>query len=633
VRTAYIAFLKQHFVNNKILVFLFLLLLFLFIYAYVDIFQQQAFVQIDIDSNITTNFKIYWAGKTEGYSENRSSAVRINRAKKKYTFSIGDLGSIEKLRIDPADNLQKAARIVIKSILIKQNGYTPISFSTGAEFKRLIPSHHIKTIRNRLNNLLIVTSGSDPQLEVYLNRNVKKHDYPIEIIRLLFVFILLAGFWVFVGNVGENYNYVPYFMVFIFALILIMASISRGNSHPDEYVHVRAGAYYEDHWLPPKVGDPEIDNTYSVYGVSRLYKNEIVYFFAGKFSKILCFLPLGNKYFRFRFLNIFLFFILLLLNCRYVEYRLVSIPLLISPQVWYVFSYFNSDAFSLFIIFIISYQVLSKKSLLNRFLDRSEGVSTFIYLISLGILFSMLLFLKKNFYIFVIFLFLYLMWSVYYREIVKPKLALKRIGLAALVAVGFFGAVYSIDTYINGFEKSEKIVEVREKMAASMYKPSTKLEDKHPRLQLRERGVSISDIFARYRWGESSFRSFFGVYGYTSISASKNYYNFFRVVVIVFVSFISFSIVFKSGIRENILLLMVCACSFFLIGLSLWHSWTNDFQAQGRYLLPICAMLGFLLFKSENHFNKSVFNFLSLSMFLLSLYSFIFVGLVNIPKY
>jgi hypothetical protein len=64
-----------------------------------------------------------------------------------------------------------------------------------------------------------------------------------------------------------------------------------------------------------------------------------------------------------------------------------------------------------------------------------------------------------------------------------------------------------------------------------------------------------------------------------------------------------------------------------VVFISIWHSWTGDFQAQGRYLFPILPMLGILLSAARVHFNPRV-----LLPLLTACYSFIAVGLGEIPK-
>ena len=48
--------------------------------------------------------------------------------------------------------------------------------------------------------------------------------------------------------------------------------------------------------------------------------------------------------------------------------------MLLAPQIWYIFSYFNGDAFPLFLATLIGYQTAVPDSLFNRYLD-APGLS------------------------------------------------------------------------------------------------------------------------------------------------------------------------------------------------------------------------------------------------------------------
>ena len=629
----HIPYLNQKYLNNNLLI-LIVLFLFLSIYTYINFFRHQAYVRIDIRSNIITNFKIYWAGENQIYSEKRSSFVRINHVQNKYAFSIPDLASIKKIRIDPADGRSRTARILIKRLIIRQTGYAPIQFANKAEFMRLIPLGGIEQIENDQRGFLVVSAGEDPKLEVQIDPQ-KQPGYPIEFIRILFFILLAIIFLGCVSNLSERYNHVPALMVFAFALIMIMASISKENTHPDEYVHLRAAVYYENHWLPPEVCAPETKGTHSVYGVSRLNSLETVYLIAGKFSRFLSFLPI-DTYLRLRMFNVLLFFLLAWLGLRTAEFRIVIIPLLISPQIWYIFSYFNSDAFSLFLIFIISYFVLLEKSSFNRFLEEPKSKRMVVKGILFGILLCILFFTKKNFYVYGLFLSLFFLWKFYCKKF-NPTTSLKtvtaRLGLIILVASVFFGIRYIVDIYTNGFNKSDKILNCREKLADYIYKPSTTLKSKHPWMKLKSRGVSLEKMFTNYGWARRSFKSAFGVYGYTTIAGSNRYYDLVKLIGLFSIFFIAVSVLFKSENKENILLLIVVVCSLLLAGAAFWRSWVTILQPQGRYFFPLAAVTGFLLFYSKKDLNTTIFNTFIVIMFLVSSYSFIFVGLVNIPKY
>ena len=69
-----------------------------------------------------------------------------------------------------------------------------------------------------------------------------------------------------------------------------------------------------------------------------------------------------------------------------------------------------------------------------------------------------------------------------------------------------------------------------------------------------------------------------------------------------------------------------------LIAVSLYHSWTKDFQAQGRYLLPILPMLGVLCMQGGKAIGPKILTLDTTAMFLLSVYSYICVALLEIPR-
>lgn len=603
--------------------------LFVLALVYAHFFINRTHVQIYLTTSDKTKLKIYWADKGQAFHEKRSEVVQIYKRKHEYGLYLCNLKSIEKLRIDP---VEIPTTITIKSIIITQKGYKPIHFKTQNEFNRLIPVNDIFYSYKEDNELFIVSSGNDPQLEVHLSPETTNFNYLAEAIRLIAVSIFLIILFKYFKNLINDLNYVPLLMMFVAALIIAMAGISKNNRHPDEYVHVNAAVYYESHWAPPEICAPGTEKAYSVYGISRLNSYEITYLIAGKFSSIFRFLHIG-KYYRLRLFNIFLFVILIIMNFRIVEFRLISIPLLISPQIWYVFSYFNSDAFAIFILFIVSYQVLIEKSMLRRYIrqeyDRKKSLTVGFLM---GLLLANLLLLKKNFYIFDFFLVLYCLIKYFEEKPTFNRMTVKNMGIILIIGLSFFFLRHSVNIYTNGFDKKEKIMACREKLAKYEYKPSTSFEKRAPNLNLRSRGISLKDMFVKLKLQERSFRTAFGTYGYTSVYATNSYYHFIKMISILFSFFIGTSIILKGNGEDKLMLGNLLLCSFILIGGSFWASWTIDLQGQGRYLLPIAAMLGFLIFKSRGCFSMRILNGFIFTMFFISLYSFIFVGLCYIPK-
>ncbi len=596
-------------------------------------FSKSAWVTVSLQSNVATYFRIYWADQGQAYEETRMGFTRINPVQTQYGFSIGDLKSIRKLRIDPSDNNPGRAKVLIQSIRIRQPGYAPIRFDSPEDFTKLQPVSGVRDHRLDQAGLMVRAETIDPQLEVHiLPVSVSTPVRESAQIGLSAFLLILLFHWGFQKK-GTFFSRVPLLLAFAAALVMSMAVFSKRNVHPDEYVHIAAGTYYETHWLPPPVCAPGTENTYSIYGVSRLNSKEAVYPLAGKFSRLFSFLPL-ESYLRLRLFNVTLFLLICLICFRYPDSRILGAAFLVSPQIWYVFSYFNSDAFSLFLVFVVGYQVLGEDTLFNRYLTAPWKGQTVFMGVGFGVLFAALLFIKLNFYVFILFLLLMAAWRLFF-ETTAPEIRWELIGKLALLffMVALCFSVWRVTDYaVKGPEKAEKIIECREKLAHFMYKPSTPLEKKHPWMMLKTRGVSIEDMFHQFHWGKILFNSAFGLYGYMTIFGPSEYYTAAKHLAFGFCLFLALSLFIEPSRGKSAVFLMVLFCSIFLAGAAFLSAWTSILQAQGRYLLPIAGMIGFFWDKLKNQSLRAGLEAFLVLFFLLSICSFIFVGMMNIPK-
>jgi hypothetical protein len=619
---------KRKFLPKSSFFILFVLVL-VFCYTY---FFTHISVEIELSTDSADVFQLFYAGRNKPYSETHSCAFKIVPDQSTYRcyltrlHSIKSMKSLRRLRIDPGRGF---GSLSIKKIVISQVGYKPLRIDTSEQLKKISALNHIEKIMYNQNELFIRTGGPDPQLEINL---VPEIDFIFFFLLLICTLLaaIMINYLLHQFKSEEPFKYAPYLMAFVLALIFSGASICL-QMHADEGVHLSAGIYYQNHWLPPAVCEAGTENTYSVYGASRLNTYEIAYFLSGKLARLLTLLNIGD-FLRFRLFNIVLFFILLVLSIKHVEYRILSLPLLISPQIWYVFSYFNSDAFGIFVIIIISYQVISPKSLTNRYLNAGDLAPHFIaHPLVIGLLFSLLLFIKLTFYVFILFLLLVLLLKLGRKEYQNPKKVIGRVCLIMLISASMLGLRYGIDINNNGFDKKAKLLACREKLAQPMYKPSTPLIHKHPYLQLKDRGVTIKDMFAKRDWGIISFGRAFGAYFFEPL-AKDWYYKFILTISIFFLIYLTFSILLGMQEKQIILLMILGFCSILLITLSIWNSWTASFQAQGRYLFPILFMGAFLISQSLECLSQEFLNFFILTMFALSTYSYIFIGLLQLPK-
>lgn len=594
--------------------------------VYYHFFFSRAYVEIDCTADHETALELYWAADGEDWSRGRQGDAHLLPGRSQHGFFLGDLRSIRLLRLNPMSRL--GGTVAIHSLTIRQSGLKPVIFAAAADFARFQP------VRNVSSALFAEGWGwtvfsEQGRPELHLRLEPPARDFGSLTAAAGRFFLLALGLHLLLQTLAPlaaRFRHVPLLLFGVTLLASVMAVTSRPGSAPDEQVHFAAATYYEQHWLMPAAESPEIAATYSGYGVSRLNSREIAYFLIGKFSALTEVFRLPS-YQRQRLFNVLLLGCLAALAFRSLAARLLLLPLLMTPQGWYLFSTCNSDAFALFITLLAAYQLAEPASPFNRLLAGQTADRAAV--LQLGLLAGLLLLIKKNFYIFIPFAALFLLIEFVFRRKISWT-GLRPLAAAAGIGLAVIGLRAGLDLHVNGWNKAAKIAQLREERAERAYKPSTELAKKYPHLDMKARGVSLKDLLGdKYRWGGHIIRSFYGVYGQMSVSASKSYYTFMQNCGWLFLAFVCLTVLLRGGTAERLLLLNLICCGLALIGGGIWASWTKDFQPQGRYMLPILPILGLLLARTEPHLPQLPLRALSLLMFLLSLASFLFVGLAS----
>ena len=172
-------------------------------------------------------------------------------------------------------------------------------------------------------------------------------------------------------------------------LVAAMAFTSPTSQsvHPDEFSHLAAARYYYSHWIPPRVDSPEIIGSYSAYGASYLNELDIVYPIAAKVSQLWSVFGLEETT-SLRLFNVLLFGGLLGIAASFRKSWPTVIVLLLTPQVWYVFSYFNADAFALFLSLVTTMMYAAPHSSVSRFIEgeRVSRAVICVFVVALGML-------------------------------------------------------------------------------------------------------------------------------------------------------------------------------------------------------------------------------------------------------
>jgi hypothetical protein len=452
------------------------------------------------------------------------------------------------------------------------------------------------------------------------------------------------------------------FLVIVVALAALMSLKSDFNTHPDEVNHFLAAQYYTKHFFPPVIEDPAIRESYSVYGVSYLNYHWAEYLYAGKFAWLAS--PFFSELFRAaRFSAVFLFatlaaFFFYRSRKENAEEFVIACFLLVTPQIWYIFSYVNNDVFALFAAMLTAYQMASPKSLLHKFLQAENFSANSAGGIFFGILIGLLLIAKANYLAFLLFAAL---WLLYKFPVLRMKFEnraprfspdfgiFKKYAFIALVGFLILTFRCGLDFYVNGetnfvgfsylnkyfgnLENKGKLLAYQEEIADYCCKPSTlenDLANSHKDLHLKAKGLSLKHLFSRWEWHKFSFASFVGGYGWMDIWASRRFYRSMAILYILFGVYLTAAIV-RSKDRKSLAQLGIFLFGLFLtVSISVALSWVYAFQPQGRYLFPAIPMLGLLVYSVRRHLHNLALHAFIVAAFLLSIYSFVFVALPQI---
>ena len=406
---------------------------------------------------------------------------------------------------------------------------------------------------------------------------------------------------------------------------IALALQTRYNAHPDEAVHLDAFCYFEQHWWPPALNSNGL--LYSPDGWSRVYNGEVVYFLYGKLGTLirsfgnrvghlhiefvkqtidyqgnLLYLPLiltlktdqcVSALHIYRLLNSFL--LLLTLSLLFLvgrQHRLatwIGMLMLCTPQVIYIYSYANSDAWGLSSAVFLFLFALTQRNLLTSYPK----------LLALGGLTGLLLLSKEPFWISLLFSYSIIFWhglEDYDRRVwVHGRLqSLKAIALVALIAVVLI-APWRIIYPLTQPGYSVAVEQMREARARADFKPSTPT---NPGYRLASKGVSFTRLLTDRKWMDQSAQSFYGVFGYFMVLLPLWVYQLALAILGLNLFLTVRTLLQRRRIwvtADKVLYASAIVSMAVCVFASVYNSWTYDNQPQGRYLFSSIFPLGLLL--------------------------------------
>lgn len=522
--------------------------------------------------------------------------------------------------------------LIIHYLQLKKSGFKPISI----DLKTLKASQSISD--SQLTNVLSFSTINDSPFLEFEKPTAKFRPDWLMIIFYLVISISISFLAIYSQAIFkikfDIKNFAYAFCFLIVALLGLSMALKAGfNASPDERDHFMTAEYYKTHTETP-VRNAELGvYTYNgLWAYSRVYLKSVDYLLAGRFSNL--FDNTFESYKSVRFFGVLMLAFFALLAIRFPKQNLILLPILMTPQVWYLFSYINDSSFPIFLSCLL---LIITEYFKDKIIKLKISKENIVHILIVGFLLGILALSKENYLVFVLFFIFYLFslpveFKGNFKSVIQNTLAslkihfktpLLIIGLALLVMGGR-------ELTIERQKETPLSIET-----AQYYNQSKVNFENHI-----ASGISGKARFGSYQkmlipWMLTSVRSFISSYGYMKYWGSNLFYKvnyiLFALMIAGFIVFI-----FKNYRLETTLWAIVCLIFILAIifASSYLYSYRYDYQAQGKYLFPILPIIGFLIYKvqlnSGERFIKSVVLPLSAILFFLGIYSFICIGLASI---
>ena len=211
----------------------------------------------------------------------------------------------------------------------------------------------------------------------------------------------------------------------------------------------------------------------------------------------------------------------------------------------------------------------------------------------------------------------------------RPKLYRMAALFTLAAAIAFPRVLLDRDVNGSSAEKTAKVLAAAEEHGELRFKPSTLANNpaaSYPGRNLAAKGVTIGQIFGHpYDWLYQSWRSSMGVYGYMNAFAPDVLYWLVSVGLLLCLAG-----AVRHGFREGVFrrdAFVACCVASLVVLSSIVHSWAYDFQPQGRYLMPIAALLAALALAHPVLLRSRMMSAGLAVSYLASLFSFLFFAI------
>jgi len=620
-----------------------------------------------------------------GLSEEVSQKIEFPAGTSTLTFAVPQ-GTTYAFRIDPPSDI---GRFAMESVYFAGMPANDAAKRYAGTFQRAAEVDLAVPEPGSAQTLIVSQGAADPQVYFIPDTPVSSaSSFRIASHRLGWGLALLGFGLALAIQLGLKDSHLKLSVVALgFILALSSFAITSTSVNPDEDLHEADARYFSSHWQPPRLDSPDMQATYaaSPYGVSYLSEWNVTYLLAGKFGKVAQGLGFEERT-GYRLYQAALFAALIALIVLLRLPAAASIPLIVTPQAWYLFSYMNGDALPFACAFLAAAIAFAPASRVRLFLAGAQNLDLrTLFQVAIFILcMAALIISKRNYWPVAAFIgagaaivplrlglravtalsilllvaivgvaggraltetygtgitiaagaaalvsaLLLLQWAVNWKRRGGDIRLVIRLG-SVLTAAALVASPWIIQDYRQnggGHAKQATVEALREAYAAPEFRPSSTAPA--PGLKMREQGYSLRQLVnAPLEWQSATAKSFFGVYGYMKYYAAGPYYWLIGgATVLLLLLGIGSTLFMDPQGRSHLVLAIACATS--LVAASLLHSWTYDFQAQGRYVMGLVVLMMPFMFQfraSSRIYLAS--NVLVAAIFLLGCYSFVAVAM------
>jgi len=418
-------------------------------------------------------------------------------------------------------------------------------------------------------------------------------------------------------------------------LAVLIAFQTRPDNHPDERFHIDAFRYFEENWWPPEYGSDEI--VYSPYGWSRVYTGEIVYLFYGKLGFLLKYFlrtvyPKDASTIIYRTINIALFALTLLpiffMKTRTVKPMVIGLVFVCVPQVIYIYSYANSDAFgvSLSVFLFLMAIKLSEKPL-----ETWKWGEIIVTSLITGLIFTS----KRSFLLAFPLPLALIAWKSLISILKERPVTFSWIGTRLIIsALIIFAIAAPLKLIYPKILESSSITrnEMRDEQGKAGFIPSDPSSSNY---LMARKGKTYYHLLFKRPWLKDSAESLYAAFGYWSVRSPNWTYRVARLIGLLSLFITLFSaLAFWNKMHVNLRITLLLSPFLFIANTyaSLNNSLYVDYQPQGRYLFPALVPLCFLLLGTvfvEQGTTRRVRFVTYAIMYLMCLFTLVFTAILN----